>query len=456
MNTIFYLLIFSTICFSQNIEEELFIRENTNNIFTTFVIDHDNTVSLFNWYIINDNIYYKYFSYVNIDYELNIKMVKDTNFQLENYSDVIKVDNKYYIADNNVSTGKTRILEFDGDNVSLVKEISEEIKFKNSFFHNDLMFSTIHDNIYKNPDSLHVKFYISNLEGEFLDSVIYKGLKRDPGPNFYFRHNRPFRENGNTYILGAKGVSFLKEYNSFVIKFNEQNEIEFFNELEKQQDSLVPTGTSIIKYFDKYLIMGFEEDRKKELIYSFIKVFDSDFNELNHYRYDLFPECYFNELIVNDDSTLSVYGKRRYDKVHDEYKPLYVKIDKNFEVENYKVYYEDDQEKASGFHYAVSRENFDIVIGFKEEYLYIAKFDKTQLKVKNEIKDYFAKYDIYTNTLQFENNIPTNIEVIDLLGRSIFATKDIRKTIQLPELPNNQIIFLKLTYNNNTILQRIK
>lgn len=318
------------------------------------------------------------------------------------------------------------------------------------------MFSTLNDEIYKDPDSLHVKFYVSDLTGTFQDSIIYKGLERLPGPNFYFRHKIPFRENGNTYILGTKADSYNREYNSYIIKFNINNKIEFFKDLQKQQDSLVPTGTSIIKYFDKYLVCGFEEDRKKDLIYNFIKVLNSDFTEINHFRYNLYPECYFNEVIVNSDSSLSVYGKRRYSKVTDHFKPFTAKINKDFEIESHKVYYQDREGEAIGFHFAVSRDNFDIVVGFYDDSLYIAKIGKNSLNVENEIQDLKAFYDNRENTLNFQNEIPTSIEVFDLLGKKYYETEVKNRHIILPDLPNNQAIFVKITYKQNSILQRIK
>lgn len=456
IKVLIFIFVSSIFCLSQNIQDELFLKQDNDRVFTTFLLDENNSVSLFNWYFLNSLIYYKYFSYINIDNELNIKMINDTNFIVENYSDVIIKNNRYYIADNEVSTGETRLLEFNGENVKVIDEISENIKFKNSFFHNNLMFSTVNDAIYKDPDSLNVKFYISDLSGNIQDSVIYRGLKRLPGPNFYFRHKKPFRENGNTYILGAKGDSYNREFNCYLIKFNGENKIEFFKELQKQKDSLVPTGTSIIKYFDKYLIVGFEEDRKKSINYTFIKVLNSDFIEVNHFRYYLYPECYFNEVIVNGDSTLSVYGKRRSSKITDKFKPLAVKINKNFEIENHKVYYQDRQDNDIGFHYAVQRDNFDIVVGFYDDSLYIAKISKSTLNVENEIQSLKATYDNRDNTLNFQNEIPTSIEVFDLLGKKYYETEVKNRHIILPDLPNNQAIFVKIIYKQNSILQRIK
>lgn len=456
IKAIIIILLSSVFSSSQNIQEELFVKVENDRIFTTFILDENNFVSLFNLYFLNSIIYYKYFSYINIDDELNLKMVNDTNFIIYNYSDVILIDNKYYIADNNVSTGKTRLLEFNGENVKIINDISKKIKFKNSFFHNNLMFSTLNDEIYKDPDSLHVKFYVSDLTGTFQDSIIYKGLERLPGPNFYFRHGKPFREDGNTFILGAKGDSYNREYNCYIIKFNSDNKIEFFKELQKQKDSLVPTGTSIIKYFDKYLIVGFEEDRKKSINYTFIKVLNSDFIEVNHFRYYLYPECYFNEVIVNGDSTLSVYGKRRSSKITDKFKPITVKINKNFDIENHKVHFQDRQDDDIGFHFAVSRNNFDIVVGFYDDSLYIAKIGKGTLDVENEIQSLKATYDNRDNTLNFQNEIPTSIEVFDLLGKKYYETEVKNRHIILPDLPNNQAIFVKITYKQNSILQRIK
>lgn len=457
MIKIIFLIIFSTIiCTSQNIVDSLLIQEKNDRIFTSYVYDEEESISLFNWYFKEKNPYYKYFSYINIDDNLNIKMVNDTSFQLENYSDVIIKNSVYYIADNDVVNGHTRLLYFDGNDVTVRKVLSEKIKFKHSFFHDDLMFSLVNDAIHKDPDSLHIKFYISDLNGEFVDSIIYKNLDRKDGTNFIFRHLKPYKESNNTYILGSQSGGFVQEFKTFVIKINNKNEFEFVKELQREQDSLLPIPFKIYKYFDKYLIVGIEEDRKKKLIYSFIKLLDYKFDEIDHFRFNLFNEHYFSEVIINIDSTLSIYGKKRNDKVEDKFKPFYVNLNKNFEVNNFKVFSEENEEIESGFHYAVSRENLDIVIGFEGDYLYIAKFDKAHLSVDRKIENYNVIYNEHSNTLEFNINKPENVEIIDLLGKQYYESKVNTKILNLPDLPKNQIIFAKMTFENSVYVQRIK
>lgn len=456
LNSMFLISNATVFCLGQNIVDDIYHIEDDGSVFTTNLYDEGDKLNLFNWFIFFDTSLARRFSHITVDDNLNIEINIKRDFVLYDYSGIIKYKNGFLISDINFSNGMAKLVYVEDKNVEVLYDFSNAGKYKHSFFLNDKIFYTQHDLQIKNEDSLRLRFYKANFQGQILDSIIYSDFNPELGLNFNLINQNPFRdENGNVYLLGNQ-TRLFQPFNTYILKFNKNEELEFVNLIERQQDSLLPQPNNLTKYFDdKFLVSGMERDSKNKIAYAFIKVYDKDFNELSHYRYNNASQNLFYNVIVNEDSTLTLYGKNSKEFSNHRYYSSRTIIDKNFEQINFNTFESDTIDH--GFHYAVSRKNFDIVIGYFRKDLYIAKIEKHFLGVKNNLDKFNAIYLTETNELIFNDEIPEKIEIIDLLGRNIYTnSKILTRSLNLPDLPENQVILVKIKYSSIEILQRIR
>lgn len=457
MKKLIALFILSTVfCLGQNIVDDVYHIEEDGRLFTTNIFDDGDKLNLFNWFMDFDSFSSSYFSHITVDDNLNIEFNIQRDFRLDDYAGIIKYNNGFLITDIDINRGEARLVYVEDKNVEVLYDFSDAGKYKHSFFLNDKVFFTNHDMIIRNKDSLRLCFYKANFDGEILDSIIYTDFNPRFGLNFNLLNQKPLKdENGNVYVVGSQATLYFSS-NTYILKFNKDEELEFVKLIDRQEDSLLPQPFNIVRYFeDNFLLYGVERDTKKKITYAFIKVYDNEFNELSHHRYEFDKRNQFNSIIVNKDSTLTLYGKNGKDYTGNNFYSSRVVLDKNFEKISYNTFESDTIDH--GFHFAVSRENFDIVVGYFRQDLYIAKIEKQNLSVNKNIDTYKAIYNPVSNELIFNEEIPKSVEIIDLIGRNIFLTSEIRaKNVPLPYLPENQALFAKIKFNSIEILQRIK
>ncbi len=456
MKKIILIFILSTIfCFGQNIVDDVSVKEDGGTLWPVNFFDDGGDIHIFNWLKYGEHTPLFKFSQVIIDDNLNLKLNFHRDFVTTDYSSIMKYNNGFLMTEIN-QNGGVRLIYFEEDSIEVLLDYNNSRKFRSSFFFNDKLFLTKNDLLLRDSDSLRLCFYKANLEGEILDSIIYSDFDPKRGLNFNYLYHKPLIDgNGNIYILGIQS-NFLQPLNSYIIKFNKNEELEFVKFIERQPDNILAQPNNIICYLDdKFIVYGSERDTKNSIIYGFIKVFDSDFNELSHNRYAIDRNNQFASIIVNKDSTLTVYGKHADTLSSNHFYASQLILDKNLEEISFKKFESDSVNY--GFHFAFSRDYFDIVVGYKGEDLYIAKIGKHNLSVKRNLEKLNALYIRESNELVFSEEIPQKVEIIDLLGRSIFIVNDIKsKNVILPILPENQAIFAKIKYNSAEILQRIK
>lgn len=460
---IIILFTLSTIfCFSQDIVDYRYISKNQSQFFPLKLIVDENNFHVFNWLIPFDDEFNNHFYYFNMTDDLEFNEVINSDYYNITIYDIIYKNNKFLFTHGSYNAGTSFLLEFDKKDINELYNYGIN-KYKAILFFDDKLMIQEHERFVANKDSLVLRLFLSDYNETILDTIEISGFEKVYGDNIIIQSTLSYTDeikNDKYFVIYQSYGGYFTR--AFILKIDEQFNVQMFKEIKKSKEvsfgSYVPYGQKLFKnHKGEWCLLGYERDTQYSIIYGFVKTFDENFKEISHKRIEIGKICYLVDIYLNDDLTYTSYGQTEemYERVGGrKNKFLYAKLDSNFNLISYEKWGKDSNDNGINL---VSRKNgFDYIFGYENNDIYIAKINNIFSGIEQKNTGINFSYDSKQNSLEFDEIIPNQIEIINLLGQIIYKLKVQSKIVNLPILPDNQIVFIKIGSNKGQYIHRLK